>query len=224
VTKIIPTLGEGIFTAYDVAHILKIKYGKVNYWFNNHIRDQFKVSSGHDYFYDYQDIRAINFYSLIELFALHNLRENKIKSRDIIKYHTWLGGVLNTPYPFATSKWLLSGKDVLLSLDDKDSQIVVADNAYQLVLRDVISQWTKRIVFDENDGLAFKYYPLGESKSVVVNRFNQFGQPIIEGTNVKTSTIYSYFLGGESNEAIAELYNLTESQVVDAIEYSKSAA
>jgi uncharacterized protein (DUF433 family) len=112
----------------------------------------------------------------------------------------------------------------LLSLDDKDSQIVVADNAYQLVLRDVISQWTKRIVFDENDGLAFKYYPLGESKSVVVNRFNQFGQPIIEGTNVKTSTIYSYFLGGESNEAIAELYNLTESQVVDAIEYSKSAA
>lgn len=224
-TKTTPTLGEGIFTAYDAAHILDIRYGKVNYWFNNQVKEQFRKTTNHNYFFDYQDIRAVNFFSLIELFVFNALRTGKdrLKPKKIIEYHAFLSSVLNTPYPFATSRWLRSGNEIILSLDEWDSQLVSANSSFQLLIRDVIEPYTKRIVFDVEDGLAFKYYPLADSKNIVVNRYNQFGQPVIEGTNIKTSTIFTYHTGGESIESIAELYNLTKDQVEDAIEYANAA-
>ncbi len=91
-----------------------------------------------------------------------------------------------------------------------------------MVIVRVLKEFISKVQFN-NDRIAKKYYPLGKNKCVVVNPENQFGQPIIDGTNILTVTIYNLSKGGDSPEFIAKLYDITVNQVEDAIEYAKVA-
>ena len=71
--------------------------------------------------------------------------------------------------------------------------------------------------------MAKKFFPLSNSKNVVVDPKKQFGQPIINGTTIKTETIYSLYRGGETVESISILYNLTPEKVQDAIAFQNAA-
>jgi uncharacterized protein (DUF433 family) len=73
--------------------------------------------------------------------------------------------------------------------------------------------------------IAEKFWPAGKQSDVVINPHNQFGQPILNGTNINAAVIFSMYESGEPIEAIGILYDLTKKQVNDAISfYKKSAA
>jgi uncharacterized protein (DUF433 family) len=58
----------------------------------------------------------------------------------------------------------------------------------------------------------------------VVDPHHQFGQPVIENTNLLADTIYSMYKKEEPVKLIARLYEITEKQVADAINFCKQAA
>jgi len=80
----------------------------------------------------------------------------------------------------------------------------------------------EKISFD-NAQLASRYYPLGQHRSVVVDPQHQFGQPTIEGTNILTETLVSYYRGGESIDFIASIYRIDPKNIIDAIDFAKAA-
>ena len=47
--------GKGIYTATDVATILKLPYPKVGYWFRKHVKGEFESISNYRYYYDRED-------------------------------------------------------------------------------------------------------------------------------------------------------------------------
>ena len=59
---------------------------------------------------------------------------------------------------------------------------------------------------------------------IVVNPHHQFGQPVIDGTNVMAAAIYSMYQSGEQVEQISYLYDLKIEWVNDAIQFYKQAA
>lgn len=61
------------------------------------------------------------------------------------------------------------------------------------------------------------------NKTIVVNPENQFGLPVIEGTNILTDTIYDMILGGEDKEIICKSYSITINNINDVVEFSKAA-
>ena len=85
-----------------------------------------------------------------------------------------------------------------------------------------IENFLEKIEFDENN-IAVRFYPLANSKNIVVDPKHQFGQPVIQGTNIKTQTLFSLYKGGESLEDISVLYNLTIDKVSDAITFQQAA-
>lgn len=213
-----PKFGMGIFTISDTSAILNIPRRKISYWFNKYVSGDFERKLGQRYFVD-NEVITVNFYTLIETFVFYHLKEKKLKTPIIIQAHNELSKFYQTPYPFALYEFLHVGSSLF---HDFEGNIVSLDESRQYAIRRIINQFSEKIDFGPR--FAQKYYPMGKKSSIVVNPSNQFGSPIIDGTNIKVSTIFSLSSGGESTDFIADLYDLNEKQVNDAITYMKEAA
>lgn len=75
-----------------------------------------------------------------------------------------------------------------------------------------------------NSDIAQRFFPVSDSKVIVVDPERQFGQPIINGTSIKAETLYNLYKGGEKKEYIAELYGIKPVEVQQAIQYFKNVA
>lgn len=106
----------------------------------------------------------------------------------------------------------------------EDGTTLNADKTRQIALRQIIEAFCKKIEFSGNN-LAQKYYPLGKNKPIVVDPHHQFGQPVIEKTNVLAETIYNMHGAGESKAFISRLYDISLNEVRAAIDlFTKNAA
>ncbi|HUS87506.1 MAG TPA: DUF433 domain-containing protein [Bacteroidales bacterium] len=212
-------IGEGIYTAADISRIFKIPYPKAKYWFKYYVKNRLFDTIGYRYFFPVKDTFAINFLSLIEMYVFYKFKERKIKTHRIIEAHTNLSKYLCTPYPFASEELYTYGDKIFFGQSDSLKE---ASDINQTLIPEYISPFVKKIHYDDKR-LASKFYPLGKDRSVVINPENQFGQPIIDGTNILTATLYDYYLGNDSIETIAKLFDLRIENVLDAIEFHKAA-
>ena len=210
-TTTAPKLGEGIFLTNDVASILRLPYSKVrhlmkNYWHGHEFGDEKN--------------KAVNFYALIEFYTFFKLRELGVTASEIKKAHGILEKDLRTKYPFALSGIKTDGKKVWYETLET---LIKVDGKKQFAIREFIVEFLHKIDFGK-DNLAQRFYPLNNSKLVVVDPKHQFGQPTISGRNITTSAIRKLHDGGESIKNIADLYDIKYSQVSDALHYYKRTA
>ena len=213
-------MGTGIYTSFDAAKILRIPPRKSWYWFNYYVKYKFFESIGYQYHFDIKDITAVDFLTLIEMYVFYILKDDiKMNSRNIIKYHKILSDELNTPYPFACSD-IYAAKTSLIF--EKQHRLKNADDLQQTFIEEFVLPFYRKISFGE-DNIASKYHPLGKNSSIIVDPQRQFGKPIIKGTNIITDTLYDLYLGGDSIDFIARLYDITKNNVKDAIAFSEAA-
>jgi uncharacterized protein (DUF433 family) len=235
-TYIKAALGEGIFLIKDVSKILDLDYEKVYRWivsyWGNDLNDEVVYTFGED------DNRAINFYSLIEFYTFFKLREKGLSTTEIKNFHAELSKILNSKYPFAIAQdYFIEQRKVKRK---KTSQmgilppkikkfiyytyfdsLIKFDSKKQFSLK-FMEKFLDKIEFDENN-LAAKFYPLTNSKNIVVDPKHQFGQPVVTGTNIKTQTLFNLYNGGETLENISILYNISTDKVKDAITFQNAA-
>jgi uncharacterized protein (DUF433 family) len=214
IRSIEPKIGEGIFLTQDVSEILKIQYSRVRRW----MIELWDKKFGNDFVTSFGEKgnKAVNFYTLIEFYTYFSLRKEKVPWQQIFKAHTTIAKDLNVRYPFAT-KLRTDGKKIWY---EQLGNIIKADGKKQFDIESIIGPFLKRIDFGL-DELAQRYYPLENSKLVVVDPKHQFGQPTIFGTNITTEIISKLHNGGETIKNIANLYDINEEQVKSAILYHK---
>ena len=216
-------LGSGIYTIPDISNFLSIPKYKVRRYLNEYWNER----SGKKFFNETYSwsvdnkIKAVNFYTLIELYTCFHLQNLGVSPKEILKSRAAMINDLNTPYPFASDKILSNGKKIWFEFKDS---IVKADGSKQTEFVEFIREFANKIEFDSNK-IAEKFWPAGKQSDVVINPHNQFGQPILNGTNINAEVIYSMYESGEPIDAIGILYDITSKQVKDAISfYTKSAA
>lgn len=216
-------LGSGIYTIPDISKLLNIPQAKVRRYLNEYWDDRlgkrlfnetYSWSAGNN-------IRAVNFYTLIELYTCFHLQELGVTPRQILKSRVAIGKDLQIPYPFANARLLSDGKKIWYEFKDS---IVNADGSKQTDFVEFIRKFADKIEFNSHK-IAEKFWPAGRKSDVVINPHHQFGQPILNGTNINAEVIFSMYESGEPIEALGILYDLTPKQVGDAISfYKKSAA
>lgn len=214
-------LGSGIYTIPEVAFLLKLPISKVRRWMTDFWDSRLSKKNDHDYSWGKGSARATNFFTLIEFYIFYQLRELNVSTAKIFNAHQDMADQLNTPYPFASSKILSDGRSILFTL--KDGTIVNADKSKQSVFKQIIEKFCKKIEFSETD-IAERFYPLGKDKHIIVDPHHQFGQPVIERTNILAQTLYELYNAGESIEFLTRLYDLEETDVQNAIELFTSEA
>jgi uncharacterized protein (DUF433 family) len=216
-----PMLGYGIYTIPDVSRILRLPQNKVRKWLYEYWNNRFAHNSVAKYSWGEGRDLSVSFFALIEFYTFYQLREHGVSAQKIQIAHESISKMLQTNYPFATSKILTDGNSVLFSPDV--NSILNADRTLQYNLKEIIEQFCLKIEFN-SDLLAQKYFPDGRDSSVVIDPHHQFGQPIINSTNIPIKTLFNYFKGGEKIGFICSLYDLSDKQVKDALRFYSEAA
>ncbi len=217
-----PKLGYGIYTVADVAKVLGIPPEKVRYWLKQYWDSWLLPEAGERNSWGERKDKTVNFYTMVEFYVFYQLRKHKVSTNRIIKSHRLLREKFNTPYPFACYRIMTDGKAILFS-PDGDS-IVDANPNFQYNLKQIIENFLKKIEFGDTDQIARRLYPVAESQNIVVDPHHQFGQPVVKGTNILAGTLFSLFIGGEKPAFIADIYDLKQEEVEDAIRFYQQAA
>lgn len=220
--QIHPRLGEGVYLSKDIAKILNLKTSLVRRWIVGYWSGD--LDNRYSYTFGAGAERAINFLSLIEFYTFFKLRENGLSVDTLRKFHHQLSIQYNTPYPFATSRNYFTEKKNTKTFVYYDhlNSLIRFDDKHQFKL-DFFKEFLEQVEFDDNN-LAVRFYPLKNSRNVVVDPKHQLGQPTIKGTNLKTQTVFNLANAGESIENISLLYNVSIKEINDAIEYHKMAS
>jgi uncharacterized protein (DUF433 family) len=215
-------LGSGIYTLPDISKLLNIPIAKVRRYINDYFDEGFgKLFFNETYSWSRGDkFKAVNFYTLIELYTCFHLKDLGISTKNILKSRKAISLDLNTPYPFANANLLSDGNKIWYEFE---GSIVNADGSRQTAFVEIIKTFANKVEFNSSN-IAERFWPAGKKSSIVVDPHHQFGQPVIDGTNIASQTIFSMYESGEPIEAIGILYDLTIKQVRDAINFYKSVA
>ncbi|GEO04480.1 hypothetical protein AAE02nite_21440 [Adhaeribacter aerolatus] len=218
-----PQLGGGIYTIPDIAQILRVPTNKANRWINTYWEEKLGKEFNHKYSWNLGQTKAVSFHTLIELYVFYQFNRAGVKPNTVLHAHQILSKRFNTLFPFANEKVLASLKTDgrRIYLNHWNEIIVTLDSTNQLNL-DFIKLFFKLVDFDE-ESTAKAFWPLGKVKSIVCDPKRQFGHPVIADTNIYPESIYNLFKAGEPISFISQLYEITEKQVEDAIEYCIAA-
>lgn len=131
---------------------------------------------------------------------------------------------LRTPYPLATAKPYVDGRELVRELQDKhdlpDSMFMVIRSGQMLLLVEEADRYYKKVVFEPpDDGDAYRIYPAGRDNPVVVDPLVRFGRPHVDGVAVKR--LWELRDAGESVEEIADSYDMQRDWVNAAIKFQE---
>jgi uncharacterized protein (DUF433 family) len=214
-------LGYGIYTIPDISMLLGYPQYKVRRYLKNYLDDKLWKSKYADKYSWSMDgkRKAVNFLVLIELFTFFTLRDRGLSTFKIAKARDEISNYIKSPYPFANAEVLYDKKTIWFRFNSELMQV----GTRQLPLEKVIESFAKKIDFS-GDNLAERYWPNGKTSSIVVDPKHQFGQPVIKGTNINIEVIKSMHESGEPESAICSLYDLTNKEFKDAIQFFNKAA
>lgn len=218
-----PEIGKGIYVTRDVAKILNISYERANRWITSLWDGKLGRQFQEKYSWEIEDSRAISFHTLIELFVMGQFHEAGVKSKDVLLAHQEMSKAFDTKFPFAL-KSVIEG----ISFDPKTKKIYWDDHGTPVNLNGTkqlnisfIKLLLKRLDFDQSD-MAAKFWPRGKENSIVVDPQRKFGHPILDGRNIYPETLHGYFKAGDSIPFIAYIFEITEKEVQDAIDFCEA--
>ncbi|WP_200974847.1 DUF433 domain-containing protein [Echinicola sp. 20G] len=215
-------IGIGIYTVSKIATILRQPYAKVNRWVKEYWDGKLGAQFQSRYSWEVDKSKAVSFHTLIEFYVMVQFAEAGVQTKKVLQAHLELSKLFNTAFPFAQKK-VIDGirTDGCRVYVQHEGGTVSLDGTKQLNL-DFIALFFKKLEFDA-DQLASGFWPMGKEKSIFIDPKRKFGHPVIDGHNIYPETIFSHFQAGDPVEYIAYVYDLTEKQVKDALEFCKAA-
>lgn len=217
-----PQLGIGIYTPPEIAQILRLPYSKVHRWIDKYWDGELGKEFETRYSWYTDGSRAVSFHTLVELYVMVQFAEAGVKTRKVLEAHKELSRWFDTAFPFAK-------KEVLEGLRTDGAQIYIQRGEDTITLNgtrqlnlELIELFFKNLDFDSNQ-LATRLWPMGKKKSILIDPQRKFGHPVIGGKNIYPQTIYGMYNAGEPKDYIAYLYELTNKEVQDAIDYCEAA-
>lgn len=218
-----PQLGSGIYTVPDIAQVLRISTNKVGRWIRTYWDEQLGKEYDNLYSWNIDRTKGVSFHTLVELYVFYRLSEAGIKPKAALMAHKILSKRFDTLFPFANSEVLnsLNTDGSRIYLEQDQETIITLDKSNQFNF-DFIKVFFKLVEFDGGT-LASRFWPLGKEKSIVCDPQRQFGHAVIGNTNIYPDVILSMHKAGEPVKFIASLYEISDKQVEDAIEYCQAA-
>lgn len=217
-----PKLGLGIYTASEIAQILRVPYRKVYIWMNKYWDGKLGKEYDSNYSWKSNGSRAVSFHTFIEFYVMMRFSEAGVPPRNVLTAHSELSKMYNSAFPFALKEVLKGihsdGKQIFL----KTKKGIIELNGTRQFNLEIIQMFFVNLDFDK-DNLASRFWPLGKEKSILVDPNRRFGHPVIDGKNIEPEIIQNHFKAGDPINYIAHVYKLSEKEVSDAIEYCSAA-
>ena len=209
-------LASGAYTLPDAARLLGLPLSKLRTWV---LGRGVAESLGHR---GTGKGRTLDFYTLIELFTIGQLRAHGVSWPTLRKARAELMEKFQTPHPFALEELLVDGHRLLKELGDET--LLELGSGGQTAFEKVIAPFCRRLDFDATTRLASRFYPEGPEGGVVIDPQHAFGRPVISGTNITTEALACLIRGGEKIEDVAQDFRLEPEEVENAWKFERRLA
>jgi uncharacterized protein (DUF433 family) len=129
-----------------------------------------------------------------------------------------------TPYPLATAKPFVLGKELVLELQERNdipaAIAIVIRSGQHVLLAPEADRFLRKVEFDPPEGGDVRRMrPAGMASPVVIDPLVRFGRPAVSG--VATERLWELFDAGESVAQIADGYQMAGELVSAAIAYEE---
>lgn len=216
-----PEIGKGIYTLKDVASILKMPYPTVRRWVRTYWDGRLGKKFQKQYSWERDGSVAVSFHTVVELYVMIQFAEKGVKTQDVLIAHEELSQLLKTPFPFAQKEVLdevkTDGKTVFWKFDGA----LISMNGTRQINLDIIQVFFKKLEFEGD--VVSRLWPMGKESSIVIDPKRKFGHPILDGRNIYPETLHGYYRAGDSIPFIAYIFEITEKEVKDAIDFCEAA-
>lgn len=162
----------------------------------------------------------------VELGYLREYRRKGVSLQRLRPVIEELRREFGTPYPLATAKPFVMGKELVLEVQERNDLpaaiAIVIRSGQQLLLTDDAARFVRKVEFDPpEDGAVRRIHPVGMTSPVTIDPLVRFGRPSVGG--VATERLWELADAGEPIDDIAEAYELTPSLVRAAVSYEEQS-
>jgi uncharacterized protein (DUF433 family) len=172
------------------------------------------------------DKPLLSFTNLVEAHVLNAIRRQYGVDLDKVrKSIAYIQRHFSFKHPLADQRFETDGVNLFIH---HYGDLINVSQGGQLAMKAVLEEYLSRIEHDPA-GRAARLYPFlranghRENRSVVIDPYVSFGNPVINGTGIPTSVIASRFLAGDSVVEIAKDYGREPFEVEEAIRYERAA-
>lgn len=165
----------------------------------------------------------MSFNDLIEVAVVAAARHADVPMRAIRHAIDAARELYRVDRPLMLLRFMHDGREVFArELDGQDrKRYVNLSRRGQLAwehVQDVLSD------LDYAEDVAYRWWPAGKDKPLVIDPAISFGRPYVVGRGVSTDAVRSRFRGGESLESIAEDFDLTVAEAEAALRFELASA
>jgi uncharacterized protein (DUF433 family)/transposase-like protein len=168
----------------------------------------------------------LSFYNLVEAHVLRALRtKHEVPLKHVRTALVYAEKELRIQRLLLSKEMQTAGGDIFL---EHLGTLVNLSKSGQLAVRELLAAHLERV---ERDGSAIpiRLYPFlsrsaeNENRPVVIDPRVSFGRPTIAGSGIRTSVLVQRIDAGESVQALAADYGLTDAQVKAAVLFERAA-
>ena len=171
------------------------------------------------------DVALLSFMNLVEAHVLTALRRQHYVPMPVIR-RALEYILLQSPesrHPLAEHQFATIGKSLFI---ERVNSLTDITRAPQAAMMEFLEKYLQRIERTPS-GSATILYPFPRlyrgnwtpPKTVAINPRIAFGRPVLAGTNIPTAVIAERIITGETPDEVAEDYNKTPAQILDAIRW-----
>ncbi|MCL5026722.1 MAG: DUF433 domain-containing protein [Chloroflexi bacterium] len=159
--------------------------------------------------------RLISFNDLISMRMVAIMRSRNVSLKDIRAAELYIREKFDIQYPFINRDVWTYGSDVFVQLSRR---FLSASRSGQEAM-EFLGSWMSKVELDmcfDDSGFVESWTPYAD---ITLNPKVQIGMPCISGTRIPTRGIWRKLLAGDEPEVLADLYDLSGSQIKHVIEW-----
>ncbi len=177
----------------------------------------------------------LSFMNLVEIHVISAItRIHKVHLKKVRIALEYLEDKFPSNHPLAEKQFWTDDFELYF---EHHKDLICASRDGQIVMKEIIEQYLQRIDRDNFDKTPLRVYPFSREilfsslkenpksvlektpKNISIDPLIAFGRPAIAGTGIATNIIAGRFGAGEKIEALADDYELTKTQIEEALDY-----
>ena len=225
-----------LYSIPEAARYLKMPARTLRRWVNGDIADKSTGRRTEPVIHLPDSSRLmLSFINLVEAYVLSSIRRIENVQFDKVRASLeYLEGNFPSKHPFVDNQFWAADFHLYV---EKAGRLICTSRHGQIVITEVVAQYLRRIDRDEKN-IPIKIYPFSKPisfdtsdasakvkrleaipKNISIDPLVSFGRPTLAGTGITTNVIAGRFVAGESAKELAKDYDITETQVEEAVNY-----
>lgn len=228
-----------LYSIPEAARYLKMPARTLRRWVNGDIADSLTGRRTNPVIQLPDPKRSmLSFMNLVEAYVVSSItRVEKVRFDKVRSTLNFFEKQSSSKHPLTSNELWTDGFNIFV---ETSGDVICASLQGQQVIKEVVSQYLRRIDRDI-DSSPLRIYPFSKEnkfavsdnhasenankilelspKNISIDPLVSFGRPTLAGTGIATNVIAGRFVAGESAEELAKDYDITETQVEEAVSY-----